>query len=450
MFSISKKGAGAIAALAVVLGGVSITPAFAAPKVLTVWADETRGPNLIQLFGTLDEQEEGDFVPGYVIDVKPAASFKALGEAFDAATQASGPDIVFGPNDWVPKYAKSGKLAPFTLPSTIKADFSANQLGDLSYKGKLYGVPLDVNNVAMVRNVGVPAPKTFGDMVDYFKANKVSKGFTAGLCGLKDTDNNWALLSVYSALGLQPYRMKAGKLDTSVNVAKAGQPANSGKPASGDPVSSSFANNLKTYLLQTQGTGAQQRWVSNGFFAPWNGAPGTNNMTTCEADFKAGKIPYGILGNWQKDLVSSAVIATIQPVPGITEGTYGNAFGSVSGALLTSFANGKGNLAAAKSLLNFLGSRAGQRDYQKLENRPHANAKAARFGTPFQKGMSKAASIASIPQIGSVLDGTGGNSWWGMGDFWWNVTGDPAVNPTTAINNLSEMLKKNIVAGKDF
>ncbi|NBW74015.1 MAG: extracellular solute-binding protein, partial [Microbacteriaceae bacterium] len=182
MFSISKKGAGAIAAFAVVLGGIALAPAQAAPKVLTIWADETRGPHLIELFGAVEDQDEGDFVDGYVIDVKPQANFDALKAALDNATSASGPDIVLGPNDWVPTGAKNGKLAAFTLPSTIKKDFTANQLGDLSYKGKLYGVPLDVNNVAMVRNAGVPssAVATFGAMVDYFKANKASDGLTAG------------------------------------------------------------------------------------------------------------------------------------------------------------------------------------------------------------------------------------------------------------------------------
>ena len=438
MFSISKKGAGAIAAFAVVLGGVALAPAQAAPKVLTIWADETRGPNLIQLFGTLEEQEEGDFVPGYVIDVKPQASFDALKAALDNATAASGPDIVLGPNDWVPTGAKNGKLAAFTLPATIKADFTSNQLGDLSYKGKLYGVPLDVNNVAMVRNTGVPKPNTFGDMVDYFKENKASKDLTAGLCILGG-GTSWGGLSVYSAMGLQPYRMKAGKVDTTLS--KAGKPA-----TSGDPVSASFVNNLKTYLLEPSGN----RWVSNGFYAPWDGAPGTT-MANCEADFKAGKVPYAILGNWQKDLLSNELNATIQSVPGVTAGTFGNAFGSVSGALLTSFANTKGNLAAAKSLLNFFGSRSGQRDYQKIENRPHANAKAARFGSTFQKGMARAAGTASIPQIGSILNGTGGNSWWGLaGDYWWNITGDPGKDLVATTNSLNTMLKDNIVAGSKF
>lgn len=436
MFSISKKGAGAIAAFAVVLGGIALAPAQAATKTLVIWADDHRGPNLIQVFGALEDQDPGDFIPGYVIDVKPQGNFDALKTAWDNSTAASGPDIIYGANDWVSTGAKNGKLAAFTLPSTLKSDFTANQLGDLSYKGKLYGVPLDVNNVAMVYNpaTGATKPATFGAMVDFYLNNKDSKGFTAGLCILGG-GTSWGGMSVYSALGLQPYRMKAGKIDTTLS--KPGK-----APASGDPISASFVNNLKAYVLKANGSG----WTSNGFYAPWDTAD-----VNCTNDFKANKIPFAIMGNWQSgDGFASNIIATLQPVPGITAGTYGNAFGSVSGALLTSYANTHGNLAAAKSLLNYIGSRAGQREYQKIELRPAANGFAAKYGTPFQKGFAKSAALASVPQVGSILNGTGGNSWWDLaGNYWYRI----AMNNedlTLTTNNLSTLLKANIVAGANF
>jgi len=439
MFSTIKKGTVAAAALAVVLGGVALTPAHAATQTLTIWADDHRGPNLIQVFGAVEDQDPGDFIPGYVIDVKPQGNFDALKTAWDNSTAASGPDIIYGANDWVPTGAKNGKLAAFTLPSTLKGDFTANQLGDLSYKGKLYGVPLDVNNVAMVRNVGVPKPSTFGDMVNYFMTNKDSKGLTAGLCILGG-GTSWGGMSVYSALGLQPYRMtSAGKIDT--KLSKPGAAA-----ASGDPISSSFVTNMKTYLLKANGNG----WTSNGFYAPWDSA--ISDKFNCDTDFRAGKVPYAILGNWQSgDAVATpAVVATLQPVPGVVAGTYGNAFGSVSGALLTSYANTHGNLAAAKSLLNYIGSRGGQREYQKIELRPAANGFAAKYGTPFQKGFAKSAALASIPQVGSILNGTGGNSWWDLaGNYFWRVAlNNEDITATT--NNLSALLKANIVAGANF
>ncbi len=105
-------------------------------------------------------------------------------EAFDKATVQTGPDIVVGPNDWVPTGAAKGILAPVTLTASVKSRFTANQIFDLTYKGKLYGIPVDINNVAMIYNTKLvsTAPKTFGEMVDYYKANKSSKSLKAGLC----------------------------------------------------------------------------------------------------------------------------------------------------------------------------------------------------------------------------------------------------------------------------
>lgn len=432
MFSISKKGAGAVAAFAVLLGGVALAPAQAADKVITIWADETRGPNLIEVFGTLDDQDVGDFIPGYKIKVVASANFDALKASFDTATVASGPDIVYGANDWVAAGAQNGKLAAFTLPSTIKSDFTANQLGDLSYKGKLYGVPLDVNNTAMVYNpaTGATKPAKFGDMVDFYLSNRTAKGFTGGLCILGG-GTSWGGMAIYSALGLQPYRMTSGKVDT--KLSKPGKAA-----ASGDPISAAFLQNMKTYALEPDGA----NWKSNGFLQFW----GDN----CSQDFKDGKIPFGIIGNWQKTEYTAPVVATIQPIPGVVAGTYGSAFGSVSGALLTSFANAHGNLAASKALLNYVASRGGQKEYQKIEGRPAANGFAAKYGTPFQKGMAKSAALASIPQVGNILKGTGGNSWWDLaGNYWYRVAIN-GENLTTTTNNLNVLLKANIVAGANF
>ena len=93
---------------------------------------------------------KGDWVSGYTVKVVTFSSFDALKTAVDNATATSGPDIIVGANDWVPTAAKSGKLAPITLTDAQKARFNSTQFFDLSYKGKLYGIPVDINNVAMI------------------------------------------------------------------------------------------------------------------------------------------------------------------------------------------------------------------------------------------------------------------------------------------------------------
>ena len=113
--------AGVFAATALAVSTLVAPTASAATEII-VWADETRGPNLTKVFAA-----KGDWVPGYTIKIVPFSSFAALDTAFGNATALTGPDIVVGANDWVPTGAKEGKLAPVTLSSSVRAQFTANR-----------------------------------------------------------------------------------------------------------------------------------------------------------------------------------------------------------------------------------------------------------------------------------------------------------------------------------
>ena len=184
--------------------GVAIVPAQAASEIV-IWADETRGPNLTKVFA-----KKGDWVPGSTIKVVSFSSYDALKDALDKASGTTGPDIFVAGNDWVPALAKSGKLAPVVLTAAQKAQFTPSQFFDLSFGGKLYGVPVDVNNVGMVFNTKMvkTAPKTYGDMVKFYLANKTKLGLKAGLC-VAGGGMSWGALSGFSALGAEPYIMNA-------------------------------------------------------------------------------------------------------------------------------------------------------------------------------------------------------------------------------------------------
>ena len=386
-------------AAAVALGaGLSVTPAHA-NKTIVVWADETRGPNLVKTLAA-----KGDWVPGYTVSVKAFPNFDALKEAIDKATATTGPDIVVGANDWVAALAKNGKLAPLTLTASQRARFSASQFYDLSYKKKLYGIPVDVNNVAMIYNTKLvsSAPKTFGDMVDYYKANKASKGLKAGLC-VAGGGMSWGAHSVFSALGADAYYFNA---NGTINKSKSFNP-------------NTFGRNVKQYLMDGK--------KSNGFFPASDAG--------CKDNFLAGDVPFAIIGNWEwEDYKAKGFAMNLMPVPGVTANNPGKAFGSVSGALLTTFAASNGVEAAAKSLLvDFFGSTAGQVAYQKIEKRPPAEKGAASDAsvTDGQKGFGAAANAASIPQVGAILNGASGSkSYWDSAPAYWTavlVDGKDAV-----------------------
>jgi len=405
------------ASLALTLvAGVNTVPASAADKELVVWADETRGPNLTKTLAA-----KSDWVSGYKITVKAFSSFDALKEAVDKSTDLTGPDIILGANDWVPTGAKNGKLAPITLPASVKARFTANQLFDLSYKGNLYGVPLDINNVGMVYNENLVknAPKTLGEMVSYYKANKDKKGLAAGLC-IAGGGTSWGAHSVLSALGGSAYRMKNGAVDTTK-----------------DPINpAELAKNIKTYLLDANGK-------SNGFF------PATD--TGCKDNYLAGKVPFAIIGNWEwQDYMAEGFQMNLMPVPGVKAGTSGTMFASVSGAMLTSFAAKRGVEAGAKDLLiNFFASTAGAVAYQAIELRPPAE-KGAQTKVEFtaQQNFGKAASKAGIPQIGAILNGAAGSkSYWDLLPAFWTAVLVNGKDPQTEATKMNGFFVKNVAEG---
>jgi arabinogalactan oligomer/maltooligosaccharide transport system substrate-binding protein len=410
------KGFAVAAALALSAGVV--TPAQAANEIV-VWADETRGPNIRDALAT-----KSSWVSGYTVTVKAFANFDALKEAIDKSTATSGPDIVVGANDWVPTLAKNGKLAPLTLTASQKARFSSSQFYDLSYKKKLYGIPVDVNNVAMIYNTKLvtSAPKTFGDMVDYYKSNKTSKSLKAGLC-VAGGGMSWGAHSVFSALGADAYYFNA---DGRINKYKTFNP-------------NTFGSNVRKFLMD----GGK----SNGFFPASDAG--------CKDNFLAGTVPFAIIGNWEwNDYKTKGFDMNLMPVPGVNASNPGKAFGSVSGALLTSFASSRGVEAAAKSLLvDFFGSTAGQVAYQKIEKRPPAEKGAATDAsvTDGQKGFGASAAAASIPQVGAILNGPSGTSYWDSAPAFWTAVLVDGKKPVAEARKLRAIWSANLKeAGNDI
>ena len=407
---------GFVAAVAIAVSGFVVPSASAADEIV-VWADEQRGKNLTAVF-----KDKGDWVSGYKITVKSFSNFEALKDAIDKATEASGPDIVVGANDWVSPLAKSGKLATVTLTSSVKARFNPTSFVDLSYKGKLYGVPVDINNVAMIYNTKLvtTAPKTFGEMVTFYKANKASKSLKAGLC-VAGGGMSWGAHSIFSALGADAYQFDSRDkivYNRSFN-------------------GTTFGKNVRTYLLDGK--------KSNGFLPASDAG--------CKDNFLAGTVPYAIIGNWEwKDYLDKGFTLNLMPVPSVTAGKPGKMFGSVSGALLTTFAEKHGVEAGAKSLLtNFFASTDGQVRYQKIEGRPPAEKGAALDATvsAAQRGFGSAATLSSLPQIGAFLNNNaGGANYWDSAPAYWTAVLVDGKDPVTEGNKLAAIWRANTSAGK--
>lgn len=371
------RAAGVLAVAALAVSALAGAPASAAPRTITVWADEQRGPQLQKLI-----DGNTTIAPGYVIKVKFFSSLDALQSAWDKSTAAGGPDVMTGPASMASAGGKSGKLARIIVTSKLRSEIPSAGLAAMSYKGSVYGVPLDVDTTGFLWNTGLygtTAPATFADMVDYYKTNKSSKGLTGGICAFEGT---WGSQAVLTALGGGAWGYK-------------------GSNAQYDKVllnSSAFKSNVDKFLLDSSGK-------SNGFFQ-WDG---------CGDAFKAGKIPFAITGAWNFDGITKAGVKYgIGATPGLTASTKGAQWVNYSGAYVTSYAKTHGvDLGARKLVVEWFASTQGQLAMSELSKRPPASKSATALVTDAQTLAVGRAAATGTPQISPALDNkTGGANWY--------------------------------------
>lgn len=371
------RAVGLVAAAALAVGALAGAPAQAAKRTITVWADEQRGPQLQKLI-----DGNTTIAPGYTIQVKFFSSLDALQSAWDKSTAAGGPDVMTGPASMASAGGKSGKLARIIVTSKLRSEIPSAGLAAMSYKGSVYGVPLDVDTTGFLWNTGLygtTAPATFADMVDYYKTNKSSKGLTGGICAFEGT---WGSQAVLTALGGGAWGYK-------------------GSNAQYDKVllnSSAFKSNVDKFLLDSSGK-------SNGFFQ-WDG---------CGDAFKAGKIPFAITGAWNFDGITKAGVKYgIGATPGLTASSKGAQWVNYSGAYITSYAKTHGvDLGARKLVVEWFASTQGQLAMSELSKRPPASRSANALVTDAQTLAVGRAASTGTPQISPALDNkTGGANWY--------------------------------------
>jgi arabinogalactan oligomer / maltooligosaccharide transport system substrate-binding protein len=371
---------GAAAALSV-SGLAAVAPAYGATKTITVWTDESRGPDLKALLTGRTP------VAGHTVKVKIFSNLEALNAAWNSATAATGPDVIISNAGLAASGGKSGKLVPLTLPSSVRSQFAASAFNALSFQGKVYGIPLDVDTTGLFWNstlFGKKAPTTFGAMVNYYKANKDSKNLSAGFCA---QEGEWGSHPVITALGGGAWKYKGSKIvpkETKFN-------------------STAFKANIQKYLL-----GSAAGFLKVG--------------GDCINDFKAGRIPFMNTGGWNLSGIKSSDVKFRQgQVPGVKAGTFGSPWAGYQGAFVSKFAKSHGVASGANSLVvGFMANSITQAQLSTLGNRPPASiAAASRVTDPALKQFARSGA-QGVLQLSALLDDdTAGANWYGLvGDVW--------------------------------
>lgn len=382
MFAKKSRLVAATAVLALSVSGLAaFAPAYGATKTITIWTDESRGPDLKALLVGRTP------VAGHVIKVTVFSSRDALGAAWTNATAATGPDVIINDAGLATSGGKSGKLVPLTLPSSVRSQFAPSAFNALSYQGKVYGLPLDVDTTGLFWNTtlfGKKAPTTFAQMVNYYKANKVSKNLSAGFCA---QEGSWGSYAVITALGGGAWNSKGSRVipgQTKFN-------------------SAAFKSNINTFLL---GDAA-------GFLKVGG---------ECINDFKSGRIPFINTGGWNLSSMQESNVKLRQgQVPGVKAGTFGSPWAGYQGAYVSKFAKAGGVAAGANSfVVGFMANSLTQAQLSTLGNRPPASLIAASRVTDAALKQFARSGAQGTLQLSALLDNNAaGANWYDLvGDVW--------------------------------
>lgn len=402
--------AAAIVAASALLAGFGAVPAYADADTLIVWADDARGKALKPV---LDGKKFG----GKTVEVTTFTSKTALDTALQAATASNGPDLVFAPVGEAITAAKSGKAQPFVLGAAAKANFPAAAIAYGQYKNQQYGLPLDIDSIAMIwNNKFGAAPKTFAELATRFQTAKAAKKANYGICA---SDGSWGSLPIINALGGYTWGFN-------------GTTANPKDVGINNPT---FINNLKRYALGPNGK-------SNGLIR-------VDSWDVCSPDWLSGKAMAIVTGSWRIDATEAAKIKyTVTALPTLDGTGSVKTLAGWGGVYITSFAKTNGKLNASRDFVSYMASTAGANLYAATVNRPSPHKQVAGVQSKTLKGFAQAMAKTATPQLNNLLgNSAGGSDYYAVLSDAWNRILVKGANPTTVLNKAATVLKKNFAAG---
>lgn len=141
-------------------GGASTDNSTESAGTLTMWVDANRAEALKTVIADFEEQN------GVTVKVVQKEFGDTLKEDFiKQVPTGKGPDVVVGAHDWLGAWVQNGVVAPLTVDNA--ADFQPVATQAMSYEGQQYGLPVSIENVALIRNTDLdPATHaTFDEMI---------------------------------------------------------------------------------------------------------------------------------------------------------------------------------------------------------------------------------------------------------------------------------------------
>lgn len=312
---------------------------------------------------------------GHTVNIVTVPLDQMKDKFIQSAPKGQGPDLLLTlPHDQLGQLAAAGVIEPMDKYVTSKADLDRTALNALTYQGKLFGIPMYAEAVAVLYNKKlVPtAPASWSQFLNVAQKNTGSGKFGY----LADLSNAYMQYGIISSYGGYVFKNNGGTLN----------PKDVGLANVGAEKASAFLNDLRyKYNLVPEGVdgGAAKSAFVDGRLAmfltgPWD-----------MSDIKKSGVQYGIMnfptppgatGKWS-------------PFVGV-QGTMLNAY-SKNKAVAAQFAK---SVATADAQVSF--NKAGGRIPVSLSARTKLKADPVVVG--FGKAISAGTPMPNIPQMGSV------------------------------------------------
>ncbi|MFJ6112621.1 extracellular solute-binding protein [Agrococcus sediminis] len=285
--------------------GGSESPAPQGGGELVVWMDENRAAALEGVVSTFEE-ETGTTVEVVIKD------FGTIRD--DLTTQApsgEGPDVVLGAHDWIGKLVQNGVISPVEL-GEIAGDFEEVSIQAMTYEGSVYGVPVSIENIALVRNTALApeAPASWDDLV------------ATGQAAVESGEAEFPLLVGIDPNNADPYHLYPMQ-------------ASFGGPVFGINEDGSY--NAEDLQLGNEGNvafaTALGEWGAQGIINP------NISQDIAKEQFANGASPYTITGPWNLSTFQDAGIEyAVSEIPS-AGGQPATPFVGVQGFMVSAYAN---------------------------------------------------------------------------------------------------------------
>lgn len=349
---------------------VEATEAPADVPTLTLWVyDDTR----LACLNTFAEEflsEYGVAIKVEVVDLSEIRNAMSLG-----ATTGEGPDMIIIPHDNLGPMVENGSATEIDLGDNA-GQYLEPAIKAFNYNGKLYGLPLSVENIGFFRNVDlVPeAPTTWAEVAE-IGTQLVNEGKAESAIGLPDLGYN--IYPLYTAFGGYIF----------------------GRDAEGNHTPEDIGMN-------NEGMAAALQWVKD--LVDAGVVSSTIDWEAAHVTFETGKSPFIMTGPWAINRFKTAgVNYAISPFPAVEEGgEAGYPFMGVQGLVINA---SRPNVALAQTFVEFL---ATEEHYQALfeaDTRPSAWMTVFQGATDADTAAFNAAGVnadpmPSIPAMGFVWD----------------------------------------------